>query len=142
MIESINLSNEIAGVLNENSGKFSKPFVACAMICPDFELSELKELKVAVVASGVNITNKTRELKQYEHIIDVGVWQKIDGQVEVEAPDICKVVSELVDFLISKQVVGSAILKEIKNDPIYSPENLRENRVFTSIITLKYLELK
>jgi len=59
-----------------NGESFSLPFTATRKLLPRYELSELTDLRVAVVPAGAARERKSRAAFQYEYEIDIGVQKK------------------------------------------------------------------
>lgn len=123
-----------------NSGSFGEEFLAARDVLPEFDLSELFNLKVTVVPKSVEITPATRDLNYFDVAIDIGIQQKIGKDTDAEVARLSDVVSEIVLFL-NKRDIEIAKFKSIANEPVYIPEHLSEKRLFTSIITVTYRTL-
>jgi hypothetical protein len=129
------------------TGTFGQAFTAQRRVLPVFELADLAELKVTVVPKGLRITGATRSVSQYEITIDIGIQKKLapgNKDLDTEVATLGTLVDEIADYLRRRplsQVPGAAWVS-ITNDPIYAPEHLLEQRVFTSVLTVTYRAMK
>lgn len=99
---------------------------------PEFELNDLREMKVVVVPLGTEYKLLSRVSHEELHKISIGVLKRAD---EKDLPDLLRFVEQLgVSFLNKK--VGTATCIGVAFNPIYSAEHLRTRRQFTSVIQL------
>lgn len=114
------------------------------MVLPEFELADLAELKVAVVPKSVLITGSTRAASQYEIAVDVGVQKKLGKDLDGEVATLGTLVDQIIEHLRRRALSGApyASWVSINNEPVYAPEHLAEQRVFTSVLTVTYRALK
>lgn len=145
------IADAVAVELNAASGNpsvpFSRAFTAERRVLPVYELSDLSALKVTVVPKAVEITGSTRSASQYDIAVDIGVQKKlapgsdgIDAQVEA----LGTLVDEINDYLRKRPLASFAGVAWVRsvNDPVYAPEHLHEQRVFTSVLTVTYRAMK
>jgi len=125
-------------------GTFSETFTAERCVLPEFDLQDLAELKVTVVPKSVEITGSTRAASQYEIAVDVGVQKKLGKDLDAEVAALGMLVDEVADYLRKRTLDQApfAMWIGITNDPVYAPEHLAEQRVFTSILTVTYRAMK
>jgi hypothetical protein len=113
-------------------------------VLPEFEIKDLAELKVTVVPRSVNITGATRASSQYEIAIDIGLQKKItsnaSGSMDTEVATLGTLVDQITSYLQRRPLAGFpwATWVSITNDPIYVPEHLAQQSVFTSALTVTY----
>ncbi len=138
----VDIADAVTAELND--GGFSLPFTAQRLLLPDFELSQLADMKVSVVPKAVEFNAFSRQHTQYEFSVDVGIQQKLDGDVETLLPGLLSFVDEMVTFLRKRKLtsVPEAVWLRSVNDPIYSREHLVNQRTFTSILTVTYKAVK
>ena len=123
-----------------NAAVFSEAFTAVRDVMPDYNLEELKTLKVTVVPVEVDYEPVSRETIIGVYSIDIGIQKKlvktdINGQVE----DLDKFVTEIVDYLSFRDIpdpIGYWI--GTKQVPAYDRDHLVEMLVYTSVVTVKY----
>ena len=125
---------------------FSQAFEPKRIVLPAFELAELGQLRVSVVPKGVQITGATRSASQHEVSVDIGVQKKLAGgsaEIEVQVTQLCDLVQQVADYLRKRPLAGAPYAGWVRtaNEPIYVPEHLAEQRVFTSVLTLTYRAL-
>lgn len=138
MHDSIKLADAVAAELN--SGSFSRTFTAQRLLLPEFELAELTDLKVTVVPKGIEYGPFSRQWTRQELSVDIGIQQKLTGDVETELPGLLAFVQELVLFLRKRTLADFAEVTwlKIQNEPLYAPEHLANQRTFTSVLTVTY----
>ena len=144
MRECIDIADSIVNGLNSAAdGTFSFEFTAVRTVLPEYELSELSVLTVSIVPSEAEITKSSRSNSQYDFSIDIGVQKKV-SDVETDVLSLSELVSEIIDYLTSRQLpdIPWAVFSRISNAPIYSPEMLRDKKLFVSVIRIKYRAMK
>ena len=114
------------------------------MVLPEFELADLADLKVTVVPKSVKITGATRSASEYEIAIDIGIQKKLGKDLDTEVADIGTLVDKIADYLARRPLAQAAysVWTGITNDPIYAPQHLSDQRVFTSVLTVTYRAMK
>lgn len=121
-----------------NAGPFTPALDAERRFQPAFELPDLADLKISVVPKSVTITNATRESGYFDCAIDIGVQKKIADDAEIDA--LVDLVEEIADHLRQKRLDSfpDAAFVSITNEPVFAPEHLDTQRVFTSVLTVTY----
>ena len=109
---------------------------------PEFDLTELKTLRVSVVPKAIEITNLGRRANQHDVSVDVGVQQKVDpadtAALDALMDQVQKISEQLRLGRLDLPGGGSALWGKTANDPIYSPEHLETKQVFTSVLTFTF----
>jgi len=125
-------------------GTFSQTMTARRTVLPESNLPELAELKVSVVPKSVEITGSTRATSQYDIAVDIGVQKKLGKDLDAEVAALGALVDEMADYLRKRTLDQApfAVWVGIRNEPVYAPEHLAEQRVFTSVLTVTYRALK
>jgi hypothetical protein len=125
-------------------GDFSQAFEAQRRILPESELTELADLHVTVVPRSVEITASSRTFAQHDVQIDIGVQKKISKATDTDVAALLGLIEEIAEFLKRRALaaIPYAVWVKTANDPIYSPDHLAEQRLFTSVLTLTYRVLK
>ena len=138
----IDIADAVAAELA--GGEFSQSFTPERRVLPDYELADLKDLRVTVVPHGLEITGATRALSQYDVQTDVGVQKKIAADIDAEVADLLGLVEEIAEFLKRRPLaaLSQAVWVKTANDPVYAPDHLAEKRLFTSVLTVTYRRLK
>ncbi|NBC11285.1 MAG: hypothetical protein GVY24_06040 [Planctomycetes bacterium] len=127
-------------------GTFSQAFTAQRRVLPVYELEQLAELRVTVVPKAVAITGSTRAASQYEFTIDIGVQRKLltgAGDADTEVDTLGSLVDQIAAYLRQRPLTGAPWVSWVSmtNDPVYAPEHLHEQRVFTSVLSVTYRAL-
>ena len=122
------------------AGSFSQPVAAERRNLPQFELADMKSLKVTVVPKGVVILPGGRTHGHYDYTIDVAVQKKVDQEEGTEVDELLGLVDEIADHLRFKRLTGfpGAVWLKTEHPAIYSQEHLHEMRQFTSLLTLTF----
>jgi hypothetical protein len=142
------LADAVAYELNDApSGTFSPTFTAERKVLPVHELKDLKDLKVTVVPKAIEITGSTRATSQYDLVVDIGIQQKLPPattDLDVNVTALGTLVDQIADYLRRRplSLLPGVTWVGITNDPVYAPEHLLEQRVFTSVLTVTYRAMK
>ena len=126
------------------AGTFDPAFTAHRRVLPAFELAELAELKVSVVPKAVQITGSTRSSSQYDLVVDIGVQRKLTSNSDSDVETLGTLVDQIAEYLRQRPLADlpGAAWVSTGNEPVYSPEHLLEQRVFTSVLTVTYRAIK
>ncbi len=129
-----------AVVASLNAGNFSLPFEAQRQYQPVFGLPELETLRVSVVPKSVTIAIAARDSSYFDCAIDIGVQQKVNPDQPGEMDALLGLVEEIADHLRMQRLDGfpSAAWLALENNPLFAPEHLQQERVFTSVLTVTY----
>ena len=132
----IDIADAVATGLN--NAELSQEFTAEVNLKPEFELKDLKNLKVTVVPKSLKFSGAIRQESAKEVQIDIGVQKKTAYPEQLAA--LLQLVEEIAGIFDRKRLTGyqKAVCIGIENDPVYDPEHLRQYRQFTSVITLKF----
>jgi hypothetical protein len=132
----IDISDAVAAELN--NAELSQDFTAKVNLKPEFELKDLKNLKVTVVPKSLKFSGAVRQESAKEVQIDIGVQKKTADPDQLAA--LLQLVEEIAGVFDRKRLTEyqQAVCVGIENDPVYDPEHLRQYRQFTSVITLKF----
>jgi len=141
----IDIADAVAAELNAApAGTFDPAFTAVRRVMPAFELAELAELKVSVVPKAVAISGATRAASTCEIAIDIGVQKKLGRDLDTEVAALCTLMDAIADYLRTRPLASApyAAWAGMDNDPVYAPEHLAGQRVFTSVLTVTYRAMK
>ena len=140
MAESAVVQVADAVVASLNAGSFSVPFVAQRRYRPTFDLAELDTLRVSVVPESVETINATRSASYFDCTVDIGIQQKVDADDAGAIDALMDLVQEIVDHLRMQRLddLPEAAWLRIANKPVFAPEHLDQQRVFTSVVTVTY----
>ena len=122
------------------TGTFSQAITPQRMVLPEFGLEDMADLRVTVVPKAVDVTGSTRSVCQHDVQIDIGIQKKLGKDLDTKVPLLCELVDEIAAFLKRRPLAAAphAAWVRTANEPIYAPEHLAEQRVFTSILTVTY----
>lgn len=141
----IDIADAVAAELNAApAGTFNPAFTAVRRVLPEFDLTDLAELKVSVVPKSVGIAGSTRATSQYEIAVDIGVQKKLGKDLDSEVAALSTLMDQIADYLRRRPLAAAPFASwvSISNEPVYAPEHLAEQRVFTSVLTVSYRALK
>jgi hypothetical protein len=137
-VNTIQISDALVAALN--GGSFSsKQFIAKRSVLPLFELKDLSDLQVTVIPRNVEISILSRDKNLYEHTIDVAIQKKVDKPIEVEFDSLVAFVFELAQAIGGYDLRSfGALYSGIDIKPLYSLDDLAQDGVFTSVLSVKY----
>ena len=134
--------NQIADAIVQslNAGSFSMPVEAQRCYQPVHDLSQLQQLRVSVVPKSLTATIATRSDSFFDCAIDIGVQRKVDADDQEALDGLMHLVEEIGDHLRFHKLEAfpSAAWLALENDPIFAPDHLEKERVFTSVLTVTY----
>ena len=136
------LSVQIADavVAELRTGQFAPAFVPMRKLLPVRELSELDELRVTVIPRAMESVPLARTTEKRTYTIDIGVQRKVDVD-DLEVLDgLMHLVEEIGDHLRFHRLDAfpNAAWLSLENTPIFAPDHLEKERVFTSVLTVTY----
>ncbi len=116
------------------------PFTAVRKYVPAADLAELGELQVTVVPKALAITTATRASSYFDCQIDIGVQKKVNPDDAAEIDGLVDLVEQIVDHLrlSALESMPTAAWLSIAQEPVFAPEHLDQQRVFTSVVSLTY----
>jgi hypothetical protein len=144
----LNIAEAVVAALNADidSDSDSDGLVLTAelVLMPQFDVAQLAPtaVKVSVVPGAIRLTNETRATRRVEVDIDVGIQSKLSGSdaaLHEQVEELMGLVDEISTSMARRKLAGvSAAWVRSANEPVYYPEHMAENRVFTSVVTLTY----
>jgi hypothetical protein len=137
----LTIADAVVAELNAASaGTFDPAFTAVRRVLPEFDLSDLAELKVSVVPKAVEINGSTRSVGQFDCQIDIGVQKKLGKDLDAEVMALCGLMDAIAGYLRRRPLSAAphAAWVRTQNDPVYAPQHLAEQRTFTSVLTVTY----
>lgn len=124
-----------------NAGDFSKKSLAAQRLyVPNFDLEDMKELRVTVVPREVEYLPLDRVSNKYHATIDVAIQKKFSKGDVKEIDPLVYFVEELADYFRLKRLnsyVAARCIK-VENAVLYSTEHWTQFNQFTSLLTLTF----
>ena len=122
------------------AGTFIPAITAVRRVLPEFNLSDLAELKVSVAPKAVEISGSTRSVGQFDLQVDIGVQKKLGKDLDTEVATLCGLTDAIMAYLRQRPLAAAphAAWVRTQNDPVYASEHLAEQRAFTSVLTVTY----
>lgn len=116
------------------------PFQAERHYVPNFELTEMKVLRVSVVPRELLITAHDRSSNRYDAKIDVAVQKKFAQGSAAEIDPLMGLCEEMIDLFRLKRLdsLPEARCVSVEHPVIYSVEHWEQLRQFTSLLTLTF----
>jgi hypothetical protein len=125
-------------VTSLNAASLSQTFTSVRGYIPEYDLENLATMQVTVVPSLIAISGLSRSGNQYDQGITVAIYKRIViNNANLDA--LMTFVEEIADTLIRTRHSGATVIATA-NDPIYSPDDLREKQLFISLINVTLRE--
>jgi hypothetical protein len=123
-----------------NAAELSQEFVAERLYVPNFDLEDMKELRVSVVPRELTILAHDRTTSKYNARIDVAVQRKFDHGSNAEIDPLIVLIEEIADLFRLKRLdsMPEARCIQVEHPVIYSHEHWEQYRQFTSLLTLTF----
>ena len=125
------------------AGSFTQSFTPTRVALPEFKLVDLGTLTVTVVPREMTLSLDSRRDNACEMGIDVAVHKRVSDTGTTTVDALMALVQEIADHMTRRDLTaagGTAFWRETRIDPLYAPEELRQNRLFVSVLRLDYLE--
>ena len=119
-----------------NGHEFSQSFTTQREYRVEYNLKDMKDLRVTVVPKAVEMATAGRGLAQNDIQIDLAVQKKLTAGDNPEIDTLMDLIQEIAEFVRATGRFGDAVWVRAENTPIYSQEHLGEMRLFTSVLTL------
>ena len=134
----------VAELNSAPAGTFAQAFAAARHYRPQFDLAELKTLRVSVVPKGIAITGLMRSANQHDVSIDVAVQKKVNPTDSAELDGLMTLVEQIADYFRLRRLTAlpTALWTKTENVPVYAPEHLEQKQVFTSVLTFTFRVVK
>jgi hypothetical protein len=123
-----------------NAAELSKKVTATRLYVPDFDLEDMKELRVSVVPREVEYLPLDRATNKFHATIDVAVQKKFSKGDTKEIDPLVYLVEEIADYFRLKRLnsyVAARCIK-VENSVLYSTEHWTQFNQFTSLLTLTF----
>lgn len=123
-----------------NTADLSHSISADRLYVPNFDLENMKELRVSVVPRELIILAHDRATCKYNARIDVAVQQKFEHGNNAEIDPLVALVEQIADLFRLKRLdsMPEARCTQVEHPVIYSAEHWEQLRQFTSLLTLTF----
>jgi hypothetical protein len=123
-----------------NAAEFDFEFVAVRMYVPNFDLEDMKELRVSVVPRDVELLPHDRAHNKYHCRVDVAVQKKFSKGTNDEIDPLVDLVEKIADEFRLKRLTSFQAARCVKAEyaVLYSSEHWEQLRQFTSLLTLTF----
>ena len=128
-------------VAHLNAGSYSLPFTALRSYQPVFDLAQAPgNPVVTVIPKALEVKGATRVDSYFDCAIDIGIQQKVNADDSEILDGLIRLVEEIIERLRFQvlDTFPSARWLSIENDPVFAPDHLEKERVFTSVLTVRY----
>jgi hypothetical protein len=114
--------------------------VAERLYVPNFDLEDMKELRVSVVPRDVELLPHDRAHNRYHCRVDVAVQKKFSKGTNEEIDPLVDLVEKIADEFRLKRLVSFQAARCVKAEHavLYSSEHWEQLRQFTSLLTLTF----
>lgn len=124
---------------------FSMPVTAERYYLPEFDLKDIRDIRVSVVPAELDEELLDRARDQAEYTIHVAVQQRVikhdpPGIDNDKIDALMHLVEEIDDLFRHKRLVGydQALWAKTENKPIFDPKHLKEHGLFTSLLAFTF----
>jgi hypothetical protein len=147
----VTIAEAVKDRLNAPPAPLSQSFTAIRAYVPTFgkqdsDADEFAELRVTVVAAELTMATLSRRDDDFDYVVDVAIQKRIDREAiedadfNAEVDPLMLLAEEVMDLFRGKRLTGyeTALCVAAANRPIFAPEHLDEQRLFTSLIRLTF----
>jgi len=122
----------------------SQSFTVARSYQPEYELPDLDDLTVTVVPATAERAMISRGADEFSIDVECGIVQRITAGDSAELDALMALVEELADAFRALRLGTTtvAVCVNMKNAPVYDPDVLREEHLFTSLITFTFVVYK
>lgn len=128
-----------------NGGTFSPTFVAARGYGPELKTQSFNTLQVTVVPRDKETIILTRAGTQDDYPIDIGVQMKLLSENNSELDPLMLLLESIAQFCIKPpRTLGNGVNAtciKVKYPAIFDPSQIREDRVFTGVVTATFRKL-
>jgi hypothetical protein len=123
-----------------NASEFDHEFEAERLYVPNFDLEDMKELRVSVVPRDVELLPHDRAHNKYHCRVDVAVQKKFNTGTNEEIDPLVDLVEKIADEFRLKRLASFQAARCVKaeHNVLYSSEHWEQLRQFTSLLTLTF----
>jgi hypothetical protein len=145
MARIIDIADAVADILR--AYRLDRTFVVTRAYQPMLTLEDLQTTYVTVIPKSTAGTRVSRATMEDTVLIDVGIQQKLpaDPTNDVEEVDkLLGLVDDLKDLLRTTALPESVAAQWMseEHEPIYFPDHLQEDRLFTAVVTVTFRQYR
>lgn len=127
MVDIVKLAEAVTAELGKTAN-------AEVMFAPELDLKGLREMRIIVVPLSIGMKPLARGSSEDTFVIQVGVLKKC---TEDDVPGLIKTVVGIGKAFLDKRLEHATCV-DVKYDPLYSADHLRERRQFTGVVDLHF----
>jgi len=136
-----------AVVAELNAGTFSESVSAVRSFLPEYDLKDLKDLRVTVLPAGDDLSSESRGANRRLVRVEIGIQKRLPTGEEAEAEEmqaLLLLLEEIKAYLAGRTLGGQPAARWLatENSPIYDPETVQEHRSFLSVLRVSYLAIQ
>ena len=140
---SVTVAEAVLAEIEGSSGLYTEPATVQRAYVPVFDLKDMGDLHITVVASTNETEIVSRSLVQHDIGVDVGIMRKLAGVYAGDNDEIDELMELVKDFKTyfenrNLAQAPSARWVDTANEPPYMPDHLSEFGQFSSVLTLAY----
>ena len=135
------IADAVAAELNAApEGTFAQAFTAVRAYVPANDVRDLKDLRVLVVPRSREDAVETRRLARVDVAVDVGVQRRVDPADNAAVDALSDLAEQVLRYLRGRRLAAQEAARWVgaANEPIFYPDHLLEQRVFTSVVRVTY----
>jgi hypothetical protein len=123
-----------------NASNFGLTFQAQRLYVANFDLEDMKELRVSVVPRDVEILPHDRSQNRYHCRVDIAIQKKFDHGTNQEIDALVDLGEQIADEFRLKRLLSfqAARCIKVEHTVLYSSEHWEQLRLFTSLLTLTF----
>lgn len=137
----VHIAQAVTDALNDAAaGTFVRDFTAQRLYRPYHKLEELASLKVSVMPRQLELEPTDRTLDRHELVIDIGVQQQVDPDNAGDLDELMLLTEQIERYLNRRRLEALPDARWISSAiaPLFVPEHLAEQRVFTGVVSPRY----
>jgi hypothetical protein len=134
----IDIADAVVAALN--AATLTKTFTAARAYAAVYDIRTLADLKVTVVPVGVAISEFDLA-PRHRYEVDIGVWIQCRTDTTTTTTDpYMNLAEEIIDLFRGDRLIGyrNARCFSVENRPLYLPDQVDSQRVFTTVVTLTF----
>jgi len=136
-----------AVVAELNAGSFSESVAAVRSFLPEYDLKDLKALRVTVLPAGDDLSSESRGANRRLVRVEIGIQKRLPAGEEAEAEEmqaLLLLLEEIKTYLAGRALAAQRAARwlSLENSPLYDLETMQEHRSFLSVLRVSYLAIQ